>query len=545
MVPYSPESFTEAEQEVLSRYVTNLDGPVFALVNLPEVVKGALFARYSRSAKSLRRLLLDEFVDDLEPEASGGGEAVGPGQGRAEALYQRIFLDYGDESVAQLVHVHVACEQVSNLLTKVLERGRLMAYLEQSTRYVRYDSRLANGHFRYQRDPAVLSSELGARYVGEMDRMFETYHDLLEPLQAFLSARHQRPDAVAELAWRNSLRARALDSLRGLLPAGSLSNVGIAGSGQAFERLIMRLRAHPLPEARACAEELLGELRKVIPSLLGRLDRPDRGLAWVAYLAERRAATEELAAALCPAPSSRPAGEDPLVTLTDWDRDGEAKVLAAMLYPATDRSDQETLDLVRRLSDAEREAIVAASVGERADRRHLPGRALERTWYRFEVVSDYGAFRDLQRHRLLTIEWQPLSSELGFSVEPDIEEAGLADPVTESLERSGELYQALADPFPAQAPYAVALAYRIRYVMELNAREALHLIELRSSPQGHPSYRRVAQEMHRLIAEQAGHRRVASIMRFADHDQGGLGRLEAEQRTLERRFSPPAAGHRP
>ena len=540
MVPYSPESFTEEEQKVLGRYVTNLDGPVFALTNLPEVVKGALFARYSRSAKSLRRLLLDEFVDDLEPSRGEDAGAGGPGHARADALYQKIFLDYGDESVAQLVHVHVACEQVSNLLTKVLERGRLMAYLEQSTRYVRYDSRLANGHFRYQRDPAVLSSELGARYVGEMDRMFRTYYDLLEPLQAFLAARHRRPDAVSELAWRNSVRARALDSLRGLLPAGTLSNVGIAGNGQAFERLIMRLRAHPLPEARACAEELLEELRKVIPSLLGRLDRPDRGRAWVAYLASRRDATEELAATLGPPPSSGSADGTPLVTLTDWDRDGEDKVLAAMLYPATDRSDRETLDLVRRLSDAERDAIVAAYVGERADRRHLPGRALERTWYRFEVVSDYGAFRDLQRHRLLTIEWQPLSTKLGYIMEEDIEEAGLADPAAASLERSGELYEALVEPFPAQAPYAVALAYRIRYVMELNAREALHLIELRSSSQGHPSYRRVAQQMHHLIAEQAGHRRLASIMRFADHGGESLGRLEAEQRTLDRTFSPLA-----
>jgi thymidylate synthase ThyX len=545
VVPYSAESFTEAEQEILSRYVTNLDGPVFALVNLPEVVKGALFARYSRSSKSLRRLLLDEFLDDLEPAEQrhrGSGAVVPAGQGRADSLYRRIFLDYGDESVAQLVYVHVACEQVSNLLTKVLERGRLMAYLEQSTRYIRYDSRLANGHYRYRRDDAVLSSELGARYVGEMDRMFDTYHELLGPLQTFLSRRHQRPEAVSELAWRNSIRARALDSLRGLLPAGSLSNVGIAGSAQAFERLVMRLRAHPLPEARECAEQLLAELRTVIPSLVGRLDRPDRGRAWVSYLGSTHRATEELAATLWPEPSPGPAAPAALVALTDWDHDGEDKVLAAMLYPASDRPDHEVLDLVRRMSATERDAVVAAYVGERGDRRHLPGRALERTWYRFEVVSDYGAFRDLQRHRLLTIEWQGLSPDLRYTVEEDVEEAGLLAPFAESLERSAELYGALAGRFPAQAPYAVALAYRIRYVMELNAREALHVIELRSSPQGHSSYRRVAQQMHRLIAEQAGHRRVASIMRFAHHDDASLGRLDQEQRNVDRRLSPGASG---
>jgi thymidylate synthase ThyX len=536
-VPYAAESFTEAEEEVLRRYVTNVDGPVFALVNLPEVVKGALFARYSRSDKSLRRLLLDEFVDDLGP---GGDQAGTPatGAGRADALYRKVFVDYGDESVAQLVHVHVACEQVSNLATKALERGRLMAYLEQSTRYVRYDSRLANGRYRYRRDPAILSSELGARYVADMDHMFQVYSELTTPLQADLTRRHPRPAEVSELAWRTSIRARALDSLRGLLPAGSLSNVGVAGSGQAFERLVMRLRAHPLPEANQLAELLVAELQQVIPSLLGRLDRPERGQAWVSYLASTRQATEELAARLGPSPGGEHQAE---VSLTDWDPDGEEKVLAAMLYASTGLSDHEAAEAVRKMSDAEREALVRAYIGERGDRRHLPGRALERTWYRFEVVSDYGAFRDLQRHRLLTIEWQPLTPHLGYTVEGDVERAGLLGSFTESLERSADLYQALAPRFPAQAAYAVALAYRIRYVIELNAREAMHLIELRSSPQGHPAYRRVAQQMHRLIAEQAGHRRLASMMRFAHNDEPGLGRLAAEARRSRAEPAPTAA----
>lgn len=536
-MPFATESFTEAEREILSRYVTNLDRPVFALVNLPEVVKGALFARYSRSQKSLRRLLLDEFTGDLEP--SGGAGVAVTGQGRADALYRKVFVDYGDESVAQLVHVHVACEQVSNLMTKVLERGRLMSYLEQSTRYVRYDSRLANGHYRYRRDPAVLASELGARYVGEMDRMFDTYGELLGPLQAFLARRHQRPGGVSELAWRNSVRARALDSLRGLLPAGSLSNVGITGSGQAYERLVMRLRAHPLPEAREYAELLLAELRQVIPSLLGRLDRPERGGAWVGYLTSTREATEQLAMRLC---SQVPVGAGPEVALTDWDPEGENKVLAAMLYPASGQTDQQVQGLVERMSEAERQALVGAYVGERGDRRHLPGRALERTWYRFEVVSDYGAFRDLQRHRMLTMEWQPLSTDLGYTVEEDIGEAGLLASFVESLERSAELHGALVDRFPAQAAYSVALAYRIRYVIELNAREAMHLIELRSSPQGHPSYARVAQQMHRLIADRAGHRRVAAMMRFVQRDRDGLGRLDAEQHRAGQGQVPLVAG---
>src|SRR5271165_6449836 len=167
MFPYVEESFTAEESAVLRRYVTNLDQPVFALVNLPEVVKGALFARYSRSHKSLRRLFLDEFVGELDISGDASVDAT-VGLKRAEELYEKVFFEYGDDSVAQLGGVHLACEQASNVLTKILEWGRLMAYLEQSTRYVAYDARLSSGHYRYYRPPGILDSSLGARYVGDM-----------------------------------------------------------------------------------------------------------------------------------------------------------------------------------------------------------------------------------------------------------------------------------------------------------------------------------------------------------------------------------------
>ena len=269
------ERFTADEREVLGRYFTNLDGPVFALVNLPEVVKGALFARYSRSPKSLRRLFLDEFFEELDVAGDTSLDAS-VGLKRAEQLYARVFSEYGDDSVAQLGGVHLACEQSSNLLTKILERGRLMSYLEQSTRYIPYDSRLPSGHYRYHRDQAVLESPLGARYVGEMDRMFDTYAELLPALQPFVMRANPRHGGVSELAHRQAVRASCLDALRGLLPAGSLSNVGIFGSGQGFEQLLLRMRANPLPEARRYAELILVELRKVIPSFLSRVDKPDR-----------------------------------------------------------------------------------------------------------------------------------------------------------------------------------------------------------------------------------------------------------------------------
>ncbi|MDQ3384414.1 MAG: FAD-dependent thymidylate synthase [Actinomycetota bacterium] len=527
---YVREEWTPDEADILRRYVTNLDSPVFALVNLPEVVKGALFARYSRTHKSLRRLFLDEFVGELDVEGDDGIDAT-VGLERAEQLYDRVFFEYGDDSVAQLGGVHLACEQSSNLLTKILEWGRLMSYLEQSTRYIAYDARLG-GRYRYHRDPGVLASPLGTRYVGDMDRLFDTYAELLPIVQDWCRDRYPKEAGDSDFVYRQSIRAKALDAVRGVLPAASLSNVGIYGTGQGYEALLLRMRASPLPEARTYADMMLTELRKVIPSFLKRVDLPDRGGAWSGYLEDRRSAMAEVAGRLFPDPVSETAPE---VALVDFDPDGEDKVLAAMLYPHVALPESQVVDVVKRLSGEERAAVVAAYVGERTNRRHKPGRALERVAYRFDVCSDYGAFRDLQRHRMMTVEWQSLSPVHGYVLPEAVVEAGCAGRFEEAMDRSGALHDALAERFPAQAGYAVSLAYRVRYAMQVNAREAMHMLELRTTPQGHPAYRRVCQQMHRLIAEQAGHRAIAGMMGFVDHGETELERLEGERRAERRR----------
>ena len=449
--------------------------------------------------------------------------------------------------MAQLGGVHLACEQASNVLTKVLEWGRLMAYLEQSTRYIAYNQRLSTGHYRYFRDPGLLDSPLGARYVGDMDRMFDTYGELLGEAQAWLAARHPRQSGDSDFVHRQAVRAKGLDALRGLLPAGSLSNVGIYGTGQSYEMLLVRMRSHPLPEARVYADMMLEELRKVIPSFLQRVDRADRGGAWSDYLTATRERTGQVVEEIfpdlvgaSPASAGGPSGAA-TVDLVDFDPDGEDKVVAAIVGPRTTRGDAEVLDRVRHLGAEEKRSILRAYVGERVNRRHRPGRAFERTDYRFDVVTDYGAFRDLQRHRILTIEWQPLGAALGYDLPDVVDESGLSDRYVASLERSRELYDVLAPAFPDQAGYAVALAYRIRYTMQMNAREAMHLLELRSGPQGHPSYRWVAQEMHRQIAERAGHRLLADAMSHVDYGAEDLERLESERRAEQRRNSMPAA----
>ena len=532
MSVYIPEQFSDAESAILRRYFTNLDLPVFALVNLPETVKGALFARYSRTAKSLRRLFLDEFVNDLDLTGDESVDAT-IGVSRAEELYERIFVEYGDDSVAQLGGVHLACEQASNLLTKILEWGRLMAYLEQSTRYVAYDARLA-GRYRYYRDPAVLGSPFGTRYVGDMDRMFDTYSELVEIVTTHVRATVPRGDKDSDFIYRQATRAKALDAVRGILPAASLSNVGIYGTGQGYEALLLRMRANPLPEAQAYADMMLTELRKVIPTFLRRVDMPERGVAWSNYLADNANNTAELVDEYFGIIEPQDAPE---VTLVDFDPDGEDKLLAAICYSSSDLPETQLLERVRNLSQEQRVALIRAYVGERSNRRHKPGRAFERLSYRFDVLGDYGAFRDMQRHRLLTIEWQRLTPHLGYARPELVDEAGGTAIFDDAMERSQALYELLRPEFPEQAAYGVAMAHRMRYMMHFNAREAMHMLELRSAPQGHPAYRRVALEMHRLIATQAGHHAVASAMSHMTTEAPLLERLESERRSEQRRES--------
>jgi thymidylate synthase ThyX len=532
----SADTFTLEETRRLAPYFTNTDKPIFALTNLPETVKGALFARYSRSAKSLRRLFLDEFLGGVTPPGEAGADAGrghpdGVGTQRADRLYARVLNEYGDDSVAQLGGAHIACEGVSNVVTKVLEWGRLMAYLEQSTRYVPYTDR-PHDKWKYHTPAEIVRSPLAPAFERTMDAAFDTYARWIPAMEALFRSKYPKTQEDSDAVYRSVIRAKALDTLRGLLPAATTSNVGLFGTGQAFEALLLRMFAHPLEEARACAHAMLTELRQVIPAFLARVDQPARGKTWSEYLAATRTAVQEAARPLVSghAPAARPE-----VTLTEFDPDGETKIVASVLYSVTDLPDDQLLEIARRMSPDDRANLLRAYVGDRGNRRHRPGRAFERTRYRFDVLTDYGAFRDLQRHRLLTLEWQPLSPAHGFVEPAAIEEAGALAEWREIMERSAALHDELVSSgLRDVAPYAVAMAYRVRFYMDMNAREAMHVIELRTAPQGHPSYRRVCQQMHTAIAEVAGHGAVAASMKYADHTEVELERLQSE-RALERR----------
>jgi thymidylate synthase ThyX len=532
---YYQEPFTAAETAILSRFFTNTDRPVFGLINLPEVVKGALFARYSRTHKSVRRLFLDEFVDNADTGIEAIATSLGDHNGvvklrRAEELYDRVFFEFGDDSVAQLGGVHLACEQASNVLTKVLEWGRIAAYLEQSTRYIAYD-RLLGDRYRYFIPEEVTAAGLEADYMDYMEHLFSFYSEAVSRLVEHFSRLNPQQEGDSDFVWRSTIKAKAYDLVRGVLPAATQSNVGIYGTGQAYEMALVRMQAHPLTEVRSYGAMMLDELRKQIPAFMKRVDLPDRGVLWSRYLAETADAVADVARTL--EETAEPVDE---VTLVDWDRAAECKVAAAALYSTSDLPDAQLLHYVERLSDAERSRIITAYVGERRNRRHKPGRAMERVTYRFDILSDYGAFRDLQRHRMLTIEWQRLSTRFGYDTPAEVADVGLLERWDEIMDRAAALYEQLRSATNTDvAQYVVPFAFRIRYMLEMNARQAFHLLELRTQPAGHPSYRRVSQEMHRQIREVAGHRLIADAMKYVDHSDPGLERLDEERRLEAKR----------
>jgi thymidylate synthase ThyX len=531
---YHVEEFTDAERAVLEGFFTNTDKPVFGLINLPEVVKGALFARYSRSPKSLRRLFLDEFVTDPEKgiemmSLTIGGEHEDATK-HAEELYRRIFFEYGDDSVAQLGGAHLACEQASNLLTKVLEWGRLAAYLEQSTRYIRYDDQVGD-HYRYFVPEEIRSSSFADAYRTHMDRVFETYSRMVAAMTEVYEQRHPRQEGDPAWVWRATIRAKACDAVRGLLPVATLSNVGIFATGQAYEMALVRMQANPLAEVRAYGEMMLEELRKIIPSFLTRVDLENRGVRWSAHLDSVRRDLEQAADDL-----PDPEDHGPEVRLVDWDAEAETKIVAAALYAVSELPDHQLLEVARAMTPEQRAEVMRAMVGDRTNRRHKPGRAMERTTYRFDVKCDIGAFRDLQRHRLMTLEWQRYSTRLGYDLPGDVEGQGLSEEWAAVMDDSGELYEAVrADLGPDVAQYVVPFACNVRFVMEMNPRQAFHLIELRSQPAGHPAYRSVAHQMHLAIEEVAGHRLIADAMSFVDYTDVDLERLEGERRAHRKR----------
>ena len=524
------EQFTSEEKQILTRYFTNTDLPVFGLINMPEVVKGALFARYSRTNKSLRRLFLDEFYKDIESidnVSTSNNEAAG--EKRASKLYDRVFIQYGDDSVAQLGGAHLACEQCSNLLAKAIERGRLAAYLEQSTRYVYYNQKI-EGSYKYFIPTEIKHSSLTESYSGYCDLLFDTYTSLVDELVPILKQKFPQSDQSSR-AWENTIKAKACDTVRGLLPASTRTNLGVYANGQAYEMMLIKMFANPLEEVRLYAKLMLQELRKIIPAFLKRVDIPDRGQLWTKYISEINAEMDMVGYQSAMRKNAKEQNSI-YVDLVDWDKNATEKVLASALYEHSNLSFEELIRLVKSLDESEKNKIADIYFGERKNRRHKPGRALETIFYCFDIISDYGAFRDLQRHRMLTIQWQRISPNQGYVVPDELQRYPELKQAFEGvINKVKPVYNALVREYgPYVGQYIVPFAFNMRYMLNLNLREAYHFIELRSQKQGHPSYRKICIDMYNLITQKAGHSFFTDNMKFVDTDYHELSRDDAERR---------------
>jgi thymidylate synthase ThyX len=495
------------------------------------VVKGALFSRYSRSQKGLRRILLDEFIQAPEADFAGiVGEAASHHTDqlvaiqKAEAFYDRVLIGYGDDSVAELGGAHIACEGISNIAAKALEDSRLgISPLEKSTRYVPFNKKV-NGRYLYYREPAIMASSHAARYEATLDHLFDTYTALTESLLRWVQACTPKEEATSERAYASATRAKTLDLLRGLLPMATLTNVGLFGNGRAFEYLLVKLAASPHSEVQELGLAIQQELDQMIPSFVKRA-KTERGQQYVHYLASNRDRTANLAQTLT---KNLPSQSSSLVDLVEYDPEAEIKIVAAILYPQTDLGFEQLTAYAASLSAAEKLEIINTYVGERAVRFHHPGRAFEETYYTFDVLADLGAYRDLHRHRVLTQERQRYTVQHGYEVPPELAAANLAKSYCEALDKAAETAEIISQELPEAAQYVVPFAYRVRWRMKLNLREAYHFIELRSSRQGHPGYRAIAQAMYQQI--QAVHPVLVANMHFVDLNDYALERLAAEQR---------------
>lgn len=535
------DSFTEEEKSILKIHFSNVDGQVFAITTPRQVDRGALMSRYSRTDKTMRRVFLDEFARNPN---------------RGEEFYRRVLLEYGDDSVAELGEAQVAVEGISNIAAKKIEDRRVgLSYLEKSSRYVSFNQKIG-GYYRYAREDRIMSSSHADRYVEACDHSFDTYSKSIQPLQTFLkerepiehfsffdslsqkevpfgSLREDKDIEAARRVYNMSIKAKALDILRGLLPASAMTNIGITGNGRAFEYLLTLMYGSKLKEIRSIASQLFDELNSLIPSFIRRAN-DKYGQALQEYTSKTRSAIDDLAKFHL---SGIPSEEEPeLVRLIDYKDNSEAEVnvISAILYEhAQGQSLHRIANYVKSMPIEERNRVIRTYTEFRTSRRHRPGRAFEMVDYTFELFTNFGIFRDLHRHRILTLERQLLSTRHGYDLPPEMVDSGLDKDFRDCMYLSKHAYEEIAKTMPEEAQYVVNFAYRYPYFVKMNLREACHMVELRTAPQGHPDYRIVCQKIYNEIMRI--HPQLAQGIKFVDMNRYQLERFDAEKKSEKKR----------
>ena len=506
---------TDAGHDELLHWVTSTTDQVYAFTTDadPLMVSSAM-ARLSRNANDARTIIADEFYKNGSKD---------------EELINRVVNDFGDDSVMQLFPIQMGFDNISNIATKAVERGRFGSYLEQSSRYIRFDRRDTSGEFRYHK-PAELDAATAAEYKESLDDIFEIYSNLYQKAFEYTMATSTVPKDKQGLAWKNACRAQALDSVRGLLPAAANASVGFEGSAQSVFNMLLHLESENLPELQKIGKAALGAVRQVAPVFFERVDMPLRGQLASDNKRFTRADTRALADRLM-GERSFEVVQGPYVKLLGVDG-SEDELVAKILTDGSRYSYEQSAETVTTLTDAEKQEVIETYVGTRYNRRVKPGRAFEFPHYAFEIQCDYGAFRDIQRHRVVDgFEWQPLQPYLGHSRPSVIDDAGLTEEYERAFEISQRTYEMLeSHGYQDQAQYATLFGHYMRATTKVNARSLTHTAELRTSPQGHDSYRRVYRDMYKAV--EAVHPNIAKAMVFIDQNDDpefNLARLGAEE----------------
>jgi len=539
------EDFTPQQAKILDRYVTSTTSNIFALRNLPEVIKGALFSRYSRSSLGLRSLLLKEFIQNEEMAFSAitgiSSQRSENDEGhdfddqlvaikKAQNFYDRILDGYGDDSIGELGGAHLAAENISMIAAKIIEDCRIGGSpLEKSTRYIYFDQKI-DGEYLFYREPIIMTSAYREIYLNTCDMLFNTYSRLIPPLTDIIEKQFPRDPEISKIAYAAALRAKVLDCLRGILPASSLTNMGVFGNGRFFETLLQRLNSHNLAEMQDIGKKTFQELTKIIPSFIRRSDPSHKHQKSFALFLEQM--QSEIKGVALHDTVSLDRMDEPGVRLVYYDPESPAKVAAALLFNASEASLQDLQTYCSKLPEEQLGTILDAACNARENRRHKSPRALEHATFTFEILADFGVYRDLQRHRMLTQERQLLSCNYGYYVPVEIRQTSMEEEYCKAMEMAKKSYEIIAQELPEEAQYVVPMAYNIHWYFHCNLRSLQWLCELRSSPAGHPTYRYVAQELAKQVS--AACPAFERFFKFVDFEGYELGRLGQEIRNLEK-----------
>ncbi|MGY5147849.1 MAG: FAD-dependent thymidylate synthase [Candidatus Nitrosopumilus sp. bin_7KS] len=531
--------FSIKEKNILSDHFSNTEGNVFAIITPRQVDRGALMSRYSRTDKSMRRIFLDEFLQNKT---------------RGEEFYNRVLLEYGDDSVAELGEAQIAIEGLSNIAVKKIEDRRIgLSYLEKSSRYVAWNKK-ENGKYRFYRDPEIMKSRFADMYEESCNFSFDVYSKNIEPMinyvrekypiekysfkdskdgkeKLFSKLKNESDIKSANMIYRGSTKAKALDILRGLLPASTLTNVGITGNGRAFEYLLTVLGSSELKEEQDLASKIKKELDTTIKSFVRRAD-DKYGKAFQKYLRDIKNKSKSITSKEIK--SNPKKGTVTKLVYYESEKNSIDTIITSIMYeqsPST--SYQDILQQVKKISKDKKIKIINEFTKIRTNRRHRPSRAFENIYYTFDLCNNFGMFRDFHRHRALTLERQLLTTDHGYSIPNEIKVLGIEKEFKDCMNKTKETFDKIRVKLPEQGQYVVNFGYNYPYFMKMNLREACHLIELRTVPQGHVDYRRVAQQMFKQINKV--HPNLSKIMKYVDMKEYDLERFESEKRTEEKR----------